>query len=87
MTNALWHMLRVLRNRGLDIREYCLAKDPDATGIVAKKHLVYTLRNIGLPFSAKDLNDIVSRYAVAPTYDRIDYESFLRDAGVRNKRN
>ena len=85
MTNALFHMVRVLNKRGLHMEEYCLPRDTKGTGFVPKSHFVSILRNIGLPFGSKDLNDIILRYTSAPKYDAVDYHAFLRDAGVKLK--
>ena len=85
MTNALFHMVRVLNKRGLHMEEYCLPRDTKGSGFVPKSHFVSVLRNIGLPFGAKDLNDVVLRYASAPKQDAVDYHAFLRDAGVKLK--
>ena len=85
MTNALFHMVRVLNKSGLHMEEYCLPRDTKCTGFVPKSHFLSILRNIGLPFGSKDLNDIILRYTSAPKYDAVDYHAFLRDAGVKLK--
>jgi Ca2+-binding EF-hand superfamily protein len=53
--------------------------------MIGKNHFAVILRNIGLPFSFKDMNDIILRYAVAPKFETIDYSLFLNDAGVKSK--
>lgn len=53
--------------------------------MIGKNHFAVILRNIGLPFSFKDMNDIILRYAIAPKFDTIDYSLFLNDAGVKSK--
>jgi Ca2+-binding EF-hand superfamily protein len=54
-------------------------------GMIGKNRFAVILRNIGLPFSFKDMNDIIIRYAVAPKFDFVDYNLFLNDAGVKSK--
>ena len=85
MSNSLFHMVRVLNRKGLNLEDFCLQSDANSTGIIAKNIFASILRNIGLPFSSKDLNDIILRYAVPPKYEIIDYNSFLLDSGVKSK--
>ena len=78
-------MLRVLKRKGLNIEDVCQQRDANMTGFLLKNKFAEILRNIGLPFSAKDLNEIILRYTVPPQYDIIDYNSFLLDSGVKSK--
>lgn len=85
MSNSLFHMVRVLNRKGLNLEDFCQQSDSNSTGNIPKNNFTSILRNIGLPFSSKDLNDIILRYAVPPKYEIINYNSFLLDSGVISK--
>lgn len=86
MKDSLFHMVRVLTQKGLNIEEYCQQTDTNSTGRINKMKFTTILRNIGLPFSPKDLNEIILQYAIAPTLDIVDYYLFLSDAGNGNNK-
>jgi Ca2+-binding EF-hand superfamily protein len=96
LVNALFHMLRTLFKKGLNLEEYFRALDVQQKGILHRKVLLSTLRKIGLPFAAKDLQDVVQHYSqhasapattttAATTVDFVDYVSFLKDARLLSK--
>jgi Ca2+-binding EF-hand superfamily protein len=83
MRNSLFHMIRVLHRRGFNIEEYCRMIVSSNIGMMQKNDFSAMLRNIGLPFSTKDLNEIAKQYAVPPKLELVDFESFLSDAGIK----
>lgn len=84
-TNALFHMIRVLSRNGLCIESFCNHDDSDGSGSIRRAHFAKILKNLGFPFSWKDLNDILLRYSYPPKFDSVDYQSFLGDAGATSK--
>ena len=84
-TNALFHMIRVLGRSGLCVESFCTHIDSEGTGTIRRAHFAKILKNIGFPFSWKDLNEVLLRYSNAPKFDIVDYQSFLNDAGVTSK--
>lgn len=78
-------MIRVLGRSGLCVESFCTHIDSEGTGTIRRAHFAKILKNIGFPFSWKDLNEVLLRYSNAPKFDIVDYQSFLNDAGVTSK--
>jgi Ca2+-binding EF-hand superfamily protein len=76
-------MIRVLHRRGFNIEEYCQMIVSSNAGMMQKNDFSTMLKNTGLPFSTKDLNEIAKQYAVPPKLEFVDFESFLTDAGLK----
>lgn len=83
MKNSLFHMIRVLHRRGFNIEEYCQMIVSSNIGMMQKNDFSTMLKNTGLPFITKDLNEIAKQYAVPPKFELVDYVSFLTDAGLK----
>ncbi len=75
-------MISCLVKRGLNIVEYCRQIDTESKGEMDKKQFLILFKNLGLPFSQRDYNEIAQRYASSASGDAIDYEMMLRDANV-----
>jgi Ca2+-binding EF-hand superfamily protein len=80
-SNGLFHMMRMLSRRGVFIEALLKEKDPDNRGFMSKSLFFSVTRSLGLPFSRKEINEILDRYS-SPT-NEIDYEALLRDAGIQ----
>ena len=81
MMSALFHVIRTLVKRGLQVESYCRSRDASGRGMMDKKSFTGLLRRIGLPFSRKELAEIAGRYTV-PSSDMVDYETLLKDVGI-----
>ncbi|KAJ1402602.1 hypothetical protein B484DRAFT_405367, partial [Ochromonadaceae sp. CCMP2298] len=81
LLNALLHMLRTLVRRGLPLEAFCGQRDPAGRGLMPRKLFYSMLRAIGLPFSSRELQDVLQHYAV-PSSDQADYLTLLKDAGM-----
>jgi Ca2+-binding EF-hand superfamily protein len=73
--------MRMLSRRGVFIEALLKEKDPDNRGFMSKSLFFSVTRSLGLPFSRKEINEILDRYS-SPT-NEIDYEALLRDAGIQ----
>lgn len=74
-------MIRVLSKRGLSLESYYRQRDAAQKGFVSKKQFLSSLKQLGLPFSTKELQDVTQQYLQAGT-DQVDYVAFLKDARV-----
>lgn len=84
LTNGVFHVLRILSKKGLDIEALCRQLDNGGRGMVDKKQFTAMLKQVGLPYGTRELADITYRYTV-PSSDQVDIESFLRDGGMLSK--
>jgi len=82
LLNGFFHVLRTLMKRGIEIEENCKSMDTEGRGMVDKKKFSLMLKDIGIPFVPREVAEIARRYTV-PSSDLLDYESLLRDAGVK----
>lgn len=78
-------MLRVLSKKGLNLEDYFRSLDPDRKGLLHRKQLYVTLKQLGLPFNSKELQEVVHNYT-QPSTDKVDYISFLKDSRLANKK-
>jgi Ca2+-binding EF-hand superfamily protein len=80
-------MIRTLSKRGLNLEEYCRDKDQELKGVIDKRHFMYMLKQLRLPFTKKELLEVAQRYTLPSNHYAvaIDYESFIRDAGLAIK--
>jgi Ca2+-binding EF-hand superfamily protein len=79
-------MLRILTKRGLNLEEYFRSMDADRKGLIHKKQLLFLLKQLGLPFSPKEMQEITQNYC-EPGSDKVDYISFLREGRISKKNN
>ena len=84
LANGVFHVLRILSQKGLDVETLCRQLDNGGRGMVDKKQFTTMLKQIGLPYGSRELADIAYRYTV-PSSDQVDIESFLRDGGMLTK--
>lgn len=75
------HMIRVLVNKGLNIEEYCKMRETESSGEVDRQVFISLLRNLGLPFTKRQLHDITQPYLI-PNSSNIDYIALLNQYGV-----
>lgn len=73
-----FHMIRIVIRKGLNLEGYCRKRDEQNRGEVSKSYLIYLLRKVGLPFTPRDIADIVRLYSVPSNSDNVDYESFFK---------
>ena len=81
LINGLLHMIRTLSSKGLDLEQYFKTLDPNNRGLLNRKKFLSILKQIGLPYGNRELNDITQHYTV-PSSDQADYISLLKDAGI-----
>jgi Ca2+-binding EF-hand superfamily protein len=84
LLNAVFHMIRILNKRGLNIEEYFRSMDIHKTGFISKKQMVFILKQLGLPFTIKDLQDITQHYC-QPASEKVDYVAFLQDGRIAKR--
>lgn len=84
LLNGLFHMVRVLTKKGLNLEEHCRQRDGERKGLVSRKFFLSSLKQLGLPFNNKELQDVVQHYS-RPDSDQVDYLSFLKDARIYKK--
>lgn len=77
-------MLRILTKKGLYLEDYFRGMDVDKKGLITKKQMLFVLKQIGLPFSYKELQDITQQYC-QPSSEKVDYISFIRDGRLGKK--
>ena len=82
LLNGFFHVIRTLMKRGIEIEESCKSMDTEGRGMVDKKKFSLMLKDIGIPFVPREVAEIARRYTV-PSSDLLDYESLLRDAGIK----
>jgi len=82
LLNGFFHVLRTLMKRGIEIEENCKRMDTEGRGMVDKQKFSHMLKDIGIPFVPREVAEIARRYTV-PSSNLLDYESLLRDAGVK----
>lgn len=76
-------MLRILSKRGLDLEQQFRSIDRDNRGLIHRKYMISTLKQLVLPFNSKELHDIANNYVHTST-DCVDYMSFLKDGRLLN---
>ena len=74
-------MIRTLCSKGLNLTEHCRQRDPNRKGLMYKKQFYTMLLSIGLPFSVRDLENIMKHYEV-PGTDKADYVQLLTDVNI-----
>jgi Ca2+-binding EF-hand superfamily protein len=74
-------MIRTLSSKGLDLEQYFKTLDPNNRGLLNRKKFFSILKQIGLPYGNRELNDITQHYTV-PSSDQADYISLLKDTGI-----
>eukprot|EP01041_Mallomonas_annulata_P003023 gene3023-5927_t len=78
---SLYHMIFVLVRRGLRIEHFCRERDTEGRGMIDRTIFWKLISNLGLPFRARDIDEVIQRYTV-PSSDKVDYESLLRDSDI-----
>jgi Ca2+-binding EF-hand superfamily protein len=86
LLNAVFHMIRILIKKGLNLEDYFRSMDVEKKGLIHKKQMLFTLKQLGLPFSLKELQDITHNYC-QPASEKVDYISFLREGRLGKKNN
>jgi Ca2+-binding EF-hand superfamily protein len=79
-------MIRILIKKGLNLEDYFRSMDVEKKGLIHKKQMLFTLKQLGLPFSLKELQDITHNYC-QPASEKVDYISFLREGRLGKKNN
>jgi Ca2+-binding EF-hand superfamily protein len=74
-------MIRIFSRRGLLVEAMIREKDTDGRGLISRSAFLEVAKHLGLPYSKKELIEIVDRYLVVPSSD-VDYEALLREAGI-----
>ncbi|RYG65976.1 hypothetical protein EON64_10810, partial [archaeon] len=83
LLHSLFHMLRVLSRRGLDLESYWRQRDGEGRGAVSRRVFLLALRQLLLPFSVKELQEVAQHYAEGS--EQVRFESFLQDARLLRK--
>ena len=62
--NGLFHMLRILHRKGLDLKKHCMKYSSDNESM-SKKQFFNMISDIGLPLSQREITDICNYYISA----------------------
>eukprot|EP01039_Chlorochromonas_danica_P007340 gene7340-8122_t len=85
LLNGFFHMLRVLSKRGLNLEAYYRQRDLDRKGLLPRKHFISSLKQLGLPFNNKELQEIAQHF-LQPPGEAVDYLSFLQEGRLYNNK-
>jgi len=78
-----FHMIRTLAKRGVRIEEYCRQYDSADCGMVDRSRFLKMIKNMGLPLSQKDIQEITAKYTISGS-DMVDFDKLLKDSRVQD---